>query len=348
VTLRAGARPGDALILTKPLGTGLIAFAAQIDRARPAWVEAAARSMTALNKIASELMLDGGAHGCTDVTGFGLMGHLAEMAAAGRVDVEVVWDDLPLLPGVLECVAQGIIPGSVERNRESSAAAVALGKGVSPAMLDVCMDAQTSGGLLIAVAERKAAALLKRLHENGVAEAAIIGRVTRKGRGCIRLITRGRRPIADLAPSAESSAAGCCCVSDADCCCDSDAGTCCSEGESDMAKPSKESGCCSEGHGAPEAADKAGEQGAAARQKFKEFMAAAGAPGALAVATKQAIAIALSVLAKCEPCTRNHIRMARQMGFSQAEIDEAAWMAIAFGGSPVMMFYEALRQDERP
>jgi len=353
VTLRAGARPGDVLILTKPLGTGLIAFAAQIDRARPAWVEAAARSMTALNKVASELMLRAGAHGCTDVTGFGLMGHLAEMAAASRVDVEVVWDDLPLLPGVLECVAQGIIPGSVERNRESSAEAVALGRGVSPAMLDVCMDAQTSGGLLIAVAERKAAALLKRLHENGVAEAALIGRVRGKGRGRIRLITRGRRPIADLAPAAESSAADCCCDSDADCCCDagedcccdSNAGTCCSEGDSVMAKPSKGPGCCAEGPGAPQAA---GAGAAAARQKFQEFMAAAGAPGALDAATKQAITIALSVLAKCEPCTRNHIRKARQMGFSQAEIDEAAWMAIAFGGSPVMMFYDGVRQDERP
>ena len=91
---------------------------------------------------------------------------------------------------------------------------------------------------------------------------------------------------------------------------------------------------------------KAGEWGAAAAsQKFKEFMAAAGAPGALDAGAKQAIAIALSVMAKCDPCTRNHIRKARQMGFSQAEIDEAAWMAIAFGGSPVMMFYDGVRQD---
>jgi len=319
VTLRAGARPGDVLILTKPLGTGLIAFAAQIDRARPAWVEAAARSMTALNRTASELMLRAGAHGCTDVTGFGLMGHLAEMAAAGRVDVEVVWDDLPLLPGVLECVAQGIIPGSVERNRESSASSVALGRGVSPAMLDVCMDAQTSGGLLIAVAERKAAALLKRLHENGVAEAALIGRVRGKGRGRIILSTRNERLIS--ATLLEGTY---------------------------VAKRTQKSACCSEGHGAPEAAAGAPSAGAeAARQKFKEFMAAAGAPGALDAATKQAITIALSVLAKCEPCTRNHIRKARQMGFSQAEIDEAAWMAIAFGGSPVMMFYDGVRHDEQ-
>ena len=152
VTLRAGARPGDVLVLTKPLGTGILAFAAQIDRAPPGSMEAAARSMAALNKAAAEIMLASGAHGCTDVTGFGLMGHLAEMAAGSRVNVEIVWDDLPLLPGVLECAAAGIIPGSVERNRESCAAAVTSGRGVTPAMLDVCMDAQTSGGLLIAIA----------------------------------------------------------------------------------------------------------------------------------------------------------------------------------------------------
>ena len=81
--------------------------------------------MAALNKRAAELMLEFGAHACTDVTGFGLMGHLAAMAAASRVDVEIVWDDLPLLPGVLECAAEGILPGAMERNQESSGDALA-------------------------------------------------------------------------------------------------------------------------------------------------------------------------------------------------------------------------------
>ena len=123
--------------------------------------------MAALNRTASELMVEAGAHACTDVTGFGLLGHLAEMARASGVDVEVTWDDVPLLPGVLECAAAGILPGGVERNRESCGERVAAGPGVEPAMVDVCLDPQTSGGLLIAVAEDAAGPLLERLHAGG-------------------------------------------------------------------------------------------------------------------------------------------------------------------------------------
>jgi selenide, water dikinase len=335
VALRAGARPEDVLILTKPLGTGIIAFASQIDRAPAGSMDAAARSMATLNRTAAELMIEVGIHGCTDVTGFGLMGHLAEMAAGGRVNIEIVWDDLPLLPGVLECVAAGIVPGSVERNRESCAAAVTLGRGATPAMLDVCMDAQTSGGLLIAVAKGKAPRLLKRLHAAGVTEAAVVGKVRGKGTGRVFLVTRGHRPLelTQLAPgeytgsrTEENEMAkkpkveeSCCAESSAEC-------------------------CCAEGHGAGAAVASLGSGVAAIQAKFREFMKAANAPGALDAAAKQAIAIALSVAARCEPCARNHIRKARDMGFSQDEIDEAAWMAIAFGGSPVMMFYEGVRQ----
>jgi AhpD family alkylhydroperoxidase len=96
--------------------------------------------------------------------------------------------------------------------------------------------------------------------------------------------------------------------------------------------------CCSKGHGAGPAA-----AASDAQEKFREFMAAASAPGALDARTKQAIAIALSVLARCEPCAKAQIKKARGMGFSQEEIDEAAWMAISFGGSPIMMFYNSVR-----
>jgi AhpD family alkylhydroperoxidase len=342
VTLRAGAQPGDVLVLTKPLGTGIIAFAAQIDRAPAGALEAAARSMTALNKTAAERMLLFGVHGCTDVTGFGLMGHLAEMAAGSGVDVEIVWDDLPLLPGVLECAAQGVMPGSVERNRESCAAAVTLGAGVSETMLDVCMDAQTSGGLLIALAERDAAGLLAQLHEDGIAEAAVIGKVCGKGAGRLSLVTRGARPIAEW-PGGRAPAAVAAEESGAAPCCAGSSGGGSPEGEEGeaMAKEGDESGCCPEGHGGAAPAAQAGVT--EMKRKFQEFQKEANQAGALDAATKQAIALALSVLARCEPCVKVHIAKARKMGFSQEEIDEAAWMAIAFGGSPVMMFYEKHR-----
>lgn len=109
-----------------------------------------------------------------------------------------------------------------------------------------------------------------------------------------------------------------------------------------MAKQSDESCCCPEGHdGAAPAAAAAGVS--EMRRKFQEFMVEANRPGALDAATKEAVALALSALARCEPCIKTHIAKARQMGFSQEEIDEAVWMAIAFGGSPVMMFYEKHR-----
>jgi selenide,water dikinase len=337
VTLRAGAQPGDVLVLTKPLGTGIIAFAAQIDRARPESVAAASRSMAMLNKAAAETMLRFAAHGCTDVTGFGLMGHLAEMAAGSGVDAEVVWDDLPLLPGVLEYVAQGILPGSVERNRESCGSAVTLGRGAEEAMLDVCMDAQTSGGLLISVAKADAPALLAQLRRDGMADAAVIGKVRGKGAGRIFLETRGARPISVATEAAAAPA-----KDRSESCCEES--SCCARPESEeapMAKECDESCCCPEGHDGPAAAAATG--ASEAKRKFQDFMKEANRPGALDAATKEAVALALSVMARCEPCVKVHIVKARQMGFTQDEIDEAAWMAVAFGGSPVMMFYEKHR-----
>ena len=100
--------------------------------------------------------------------------------------------------------------------------------------------------------------------------------------------------------------------------------------------------CCRKDHGASAPASGSA-SGTEVQQKFMEFLSAANAPGALDAHTKQAIAIALSVLAKCEPCAKAHIKKARGMGFSQEEIDEAAWMAIAFGGSPIMMFYNSVK-----
>ena len=201
VVTNAAARPGDVLILTKPLGTGIVAFAAQIDRARPESVQAAAASMTALNKTAAELMVQFGAHACTDVTGFSLMGHLAEMARSSGVDVEIVWDDLPLFEGVLEYAAAGILPGAIERNKESCSDRVIAPSALPQEMVDICYDAQTSGGLLIAIGPDKAADLLQALHERGISAATVIGKITAKGSGLIHLETTGQRQIPASPPS---------------------------------------------------------------------------------------------------------------------------------------------------
>jgi selenide,water dikinase len=329
IVTNAGARPGDRLILTKPLGTGIMAFAAQIGRAPAGGPEAAARSMAALNNVASKLMIELGAHACTDVTGFGLMGHLAAMAAASKVDVEIIWDDLPLLPGVLQCLADGIASGAVERNRDSSGQCLTTDENVLPAMADLCFDPQTSGGLLIAVGQDAANNLLERLHSAGVSDAVIIGKVLDSGSGRVFLRCDGRRKLPSARPLIRAS--GATTAREA------------SIGKQPIKQDSINMSCCEGSHGSERIA--AGETGGAdaTQRKFQEFLQAACSPGALDEKTKQAIAIALSVLAKCEPCVKSNVKKAREMGFSQAEIDEAAWLGIAFGGSPTMAFYKRVQ-----
>jgi selenide, water dikinase len=329
IVTNAGAKPGDRLILTKPLGTGIMAFAAQIGRAPAGCPEAAARSMAALNNVASKLMIELGAQACTDVTGFGLMGHLAAMAAASKVDVEIIWDDLPLLPGVMQCLADGIASGAVERNRESSGHCLIAGEHVQPAMSDLCFDPQTSGGLLIAIGPDAAENLLEKLHAAGVTDAVIIGKILDSGSGRVFLRTDGRRKLPSARPL------------------DRVYGKIAALNASIGKQPNKQEtinmDCCDGNHGSEHMA--VGETGGVAtiERKFQEFLKAANSPGALDGKTKQAIAIALSVLAKCEPCVKSNVKKARDMDFSQEEIDEAAWLGIAFGGSPTMAFYKRLK-----
>jgi selenide,water dikinase len=305
IMANAGARPGDQLVLTKPLGTGILAFAAQIGRASASALEATARSMATLNRRAGELMLQCEAHAATDVTGFGLMGHLAAMAAASHADVEIVCDDVP---GVLECLAAGIRPGGVERNREASADAVDADPDVAPAMIDLCFDPQTSGGLLVALSPARAEEYVDRLRAEGMSDARVVGKVIGPGTGRVRVRTAGRRPLPAMEKQ-ETSPMSCC---------------------GDDRTPRD---------GLP-----AESVAPAAQEKFLDFLKTSGAAGLLDARTKRAVAIALSVHARCEPCLKTHLKKAREMGFSQEEIDEAAWMAIAFGGSPTMMFYNALRK----
>jgi selenide, water dikinase len=327
IAANAGARPGDRLIITKPLGTGVMAFAAQIRRAPEGGAEAAAKSMARLNDLAAKLMLEFGAHACTDVTGFGLAGHLSAMAAASDVDVEIFGDDLPLLPGVAQCLSEGILSGAVERNRESFGDRLVAEENVPPRMVDLCFDPQTSGGLLMAVAEPSAEELLSHLHAEGMTDAAIIGRVSAVGSGRIALRSRvSPRPLGEgpgVRAASESTTIK----------------------NTDSNREASTMDCCSHQAGVISAAVEESAGVSTVQQKFLDFLQAANAPGALDGRTKRAIAIALSVHARCEPCVKSHLKKARDDGFTQEEIDEAAWLGIAFGGSPAMVFYQGLRKS---
>lgn len=169
------ARPGDRLVLTKPLGTGVIATAIKRGIAAPEIIAPAVASMTTLNKGASEAMLRAHAHAATDVTGYGLLGHLREMAQASRLEARVSASAVPLLPGALGLAAEGVVPGGTRRNQADLRDHVAWDDDVAEPIRTLLADAQTSGGLLIAVAPERLGELLAGLEDAGTPAAAVIG-----------------------------------------------------------------------------------------------------------------------------------------------------------------------------
>ncbi|OGD27290.1 MAG: selenide, water dikinase SelD [Candidatus Aminicenantes bacterium RBG_19FT_COMBO_65_30] len=192
MTVNSKAEPGDVLILTKPIGTGTLSFARQIGRAPAEGLAEAELSMRALNRAAAEAMSAAGVTTATDITGFGLAGHLGEIAAQSGVEVEVYGEAIPVFTGVMDLIREGVISGAVERNREYASAFVKREKGAGEELETLLYDPQTSGGLLIAVRKSKAPALLAALHKRGVSAAAVIGRVSRKG--AARIVLRAKAP----------------------------------------------------------------------------------------------------------------------------------------------------------
>lgn len=179
ILANAGARPGDRLILTKALGTGIIATAIKFGRATEPAIHAAISSMTTLNRAAAEALAtlpDGVVHACTDVTGFGLIGHATEMGVAGSVSLELDAASIPLLEGARELV-RGNVPGGGRTNRQHFGERVVMAAGVAADVSDLLYDPQTSGGLLVAVDPASADAALAALSAAGVT-GRVIGRVT--------------------------------------------------------------------------------------------------------------------------------------------------------------------------
>jgi len=179
IVRNVGARAGDALVLTKPLGTGIITTAAKrmgLD-GRNTSLEAAIASMITLNATASRVMRGFDVHACSDVTGFSLLGHSQEMAGGSGVTIELDASALPLLEGAPELAESGNLTGGCKRNRAYLQDKVSVDPSVRPGLVEVAFDPQTSGGLLIALPAAEAPRLVADLKANGVPAATIVGRV---------------------------------------------------------------------------------------------------------------------------------------------------------------------------
>jgi selenide,water dikinase len=173
----SSARPGDLLILTKPLGIGVLTHAIKKGKATAGEIEAVVECMTRLNRVAAEVMVEVGASACTDVTGYGLLGHLVEMVQGSAVSAWLRVSRLPLLSGVREHVRQGIYPGGTRKNLEFYGRYVEWEEDIDEADRLIMADAQTSGGLLISVPRDRAGALKKGLRDRGVTADAQIGEI---------------------------------------------------------------------------------------------------------------------------------------------------------------------------
>jgi len=311
------ARAGDLLVLTKALGTGVVGFCRQIGRAID--TAAAEASMAILNREAAEAAAQAGVSACTDVTGFGLLGHLARMARHSGVTVELLADALPALPGVREALRDDVTPGAIERNREFVADDLEVQDGVEEAAVLLGLDAQTSGGLLISVPAERHEALVAALRQRG-AGAWTIGRVVAKSRKRIRILRggwAGQAGVQDAAPQAAPA-------------------------------PPAAQPCCPEAPGRATAqapAIRQSGEAAVSAQAFGQLMASTAAPGVLDARTKQLINYALAVMARCGPCAEAMTDKALHLGLTSQQLEEAAWCAAAMGGAPVKMFCnEVIRQ----
>ena len=185
------AQPGDLLILTKPLGLGIITTAAKNGEDKLGAITAAIRVMTTLNRAGAEVIARVGAHALTDVTGFGLLGHLRNIVVASKVGATVYLDRIPVLPPAWEYVRAGIAPGGTHANLRFLAESVAYADDISQEEQLLLCDAQTSGGLLAAVARNQARTTIELLHRAGVADAAIIGTIERSFPGRIAVARSG-------------------------------------------------------------------------------------------------------------------------------------------------------------
>ncbi|MBA4394592.1 MAG: selenide, water dikinase SelD, partial [Desulfobacca sp.] len=179
---------GDQLILTKPIGTGIIATALKGKAASKDAEEAMIEVMCQLNKTAAEVMEEVGVHACTDITGFGLLGHALEMATASKCTMTLMASQVPIIPYALEYAQMGMIPGGTHANRDYCHRSLTVDPSIPAYILDILSDAQTSGGLLISVQAEKTKPLLDLLKQRGLADVSWIGEITGASSGLISVL----------------------------------------------------------------------------------------------------------------------------------------------------------------
>lgn len=312
-------RAGDWLVLTKPLGTGVLTFAHQIGKSHQAGLAEATASMTSLNKDAAEAMRQAGASAGTDITGFGLFGHLIRLLRQKKLGARLFAEALPAFDGAVELLREGVIPGAVERNREFVGSDLEVEPGVDEACLNLGFDAQTSGGLLIAVPAEQMAVLKRALARNG-AGAFVIGRITAPAVKPLVVTHSSGTEEGIHAAEAEVEQAPQQIMKD-----------------SAPGSLGQHDGCCADvfGHSAAQGSS------LESQRAYGALMRSVQGAGKLTEKTKELLMFGLVVSSRCEPCFEAHYRKAREMGISQAELDEVAWCAIAMGGAPVRMFYQA-------
>ena len=180
IVTNKSATPGDVLVLTKPLGTGIIATAIKKGLAKNDIIKTAVESMSALNDLASKIMVELGVKTATDVSGFGLLGHLNEICKASKVSAEIKYDDLPLLSGVNKLASDGIIPGGTKRNLSFATSFTYFHDQLTKIQQLISADAQTSGGLLISISPEKTESFLQLFNEQSSIKAQEIGKITKQ------------------------------------------------------------------------------------------------------------------------------------------------------------------------
>ncbi|MFC1737326.1 selenide, water dikinase SelD, partial [Candidatus Hydrogenedentota bacterium] len=323
---RDNARPGDVLVITKPLGTGMVSFAAQIGRIDEECLNEVGMSMAELNRDAGELMVRHHANACTDITGFGLMGHLVEMVRRSGVTAEIDMSILPVFESAVYCLENDILTGGIERNQEYSMGWVVVEGAKDESYLPLLYDPQTSGGLLISLRENYAEVFVSEMLKLGHTATSIVGRVLENAHGeydgrvvvtntklenlmgrKVTVKANNDRP-GPLKQESQPEETACC------------------------APAATAPACCASSIEREDITDEA-------KATFMDFMHLVSEGGLIDARAKKLMAIALSISQRCKPCLESHIKSALQMKISQAEIEEAAYLAIGFCGAPGMMFY---------